>query len=248
MRRLLIAETVQTFAKAVAKQLKEEFSIQSCSDGEAALKAIGRFQPDIILLDLHLPKVDGLDVLRTIRGCHPQVKVIVTSYLCDDWVCKELERLQVSYLLSKPCSVSAVVSRIWDLAQLSEHPDLQEWNEERETNRILLELGFRMGFTRYDCAYYGLLLKYRGVDGGISKCLYPMAAKLCMGNVQQVEKGIRDAIKDAWENGNRSVWEVYFPAGRDGQTHCPTNEVFLARMAYALHQRRQQTALQRRAQ
>lgn len=248
MQRLLIAESAQTFAKAVAKQLKEEFSINSCNDGEAALKAIEHFQPDIILLDLHLPKVDGLDVLRTLRSCNSEIKVIVTSYLSGVWVCKELERLHVSYLFLKPCSVSTVVSRIRDLVQQSQLPDLASWDDERETNRILLELGFRMGFTRYDCVYYGLLMKYRGVDGGVSKCLYPMVAKLCLGNAQQVEKGIRDAIKDAWENGNRSVWQMYFPAGRDGEVHCPTNEVFLARMAYALHQRRQQIMPQRQAQ
>lgn len=234
MTKLLIADSDNILAQAISRQLRGEFEILQCDNGETALKYMRKYQPDILLIDLHLTRVDGLEVLRTIRSCGLSTRVVATTYVESAYLLNELSQLQVSNLYKKPCSIGAVVSCLRDM-RLS--GDTEEWSESREANKILLELGFRMGLARYHCVYQALLLKYQGEDGGITKCLYPKVARLYGGNTAQVEKAIRDAIKDAFSQGNPSVWQMYFPPGRDGVTSCPSNEVFLARIAYALQER-----------
>ncbi len=243
MKMLLIADTVQSFAQAVSKQLKSEFSVTLCQSGAAVLEAISRQVPDILVLDLHLPDVDSMQILRTLRSCGYNTKVIVTGYLQSPWVFRELERLQVLQFFTKPSNVSAVISCIRDIAAENSQKTDAGLTAETVIHQLMLSLGFRMGLARYHSVYVALLMKYQGEDGGVTKCLYPKVAKACGGNSQQVEKAIRDGIKDAFHQGERSLWQMYFPAGRDREFRCPSNEVFLARMAYAVRQRMDQDAL-----
>ena len=73
----------------------------------------------------------------------------------------------------------------------------------------------------------------------MTKTLYPALAKQFNGTSTKVEKAIRDGIKDAWINGNRQIWHLYFQTGlSEERNSCPSNEVFLARIANALVQKR----------
>lgn len=234
MHRLLIADTQQAFSSAVVKQLKKDFLIKVCEDGETALECIRSFEPDILLLDLMLPKLDGLSVLRNLCHAGNGVKVVVTTCYTDPYILTQLQQLQVQYVFVKPCSIGAVVSRICDISYELLDPDRNDWDVENEADRLLLDMGFRMGVGRYKCIKDALLLKCRGLDGSVTKCLYPEVAKRCGGNVAQVEKAIRDAIRDACKNGSRSLWNLYFPSDRD---YCPSNEIFIVRIAHALQQR-----------
>lgn len=234
MHRLLIADTAQAFALAIKKQLKNDFFIETCEDGEHTLKLIQSFEPDILLLDLTIPMVDGLSVLSSLRNAGAATKVIVTTCYADPYVMARLRELQVQYVFLKPCRIGAVLSRICDISFGLQNPDKDAWDVENEIDRILLDMGFRMGVARYKCVRDAVLLKYRGLDGSVTKCLYPEVAKRHSGNGGQVEKAIRDAIRDARKNGSRSVWNLYFPAEVD---YCPSNEIFIARIAHALKQR-----------
>lgn len=234
MLKLLIADAVEDFSQVLFKQLKSRFEILRTTDGVQTLEMLRRFKPDILLLDLHLPKMDGLEVLRTIRTSGNTIPVLVTGYLQSDWICAELSRLQVSCLFCKPCTVGAVTSRILDVAEELVSGNVPQRTPESLAHHLLLNLGFRMGFARYECVYLALLLKFQGECGGITKCLYPKVAKLCGGNTQQVEKAVRDAVKDAYGQGNPTVWQMYFPQGSGGALRCPSNDVFLARMAFAM--------------
>jgi len=57
-----------------------DLHVQSCcSDGETALEAVARWQPDILLLDLKIPKMDGLQVLRELRKRNLRPKVVILT-------------------------------------------------------------------------------------------------------------------------------------------------------------------------
>ncbi len=236
MLKLVIADTSETFLQALSKQCKNLFDVYKCTDGLQVLEAVRKIQPDLLLLDLHLPELDGLNVLRTIRTSGNDLTVIVTGFLHNDWICRELSDLSVSCFLPKPCSTGAVVARLQDLSMHIRAGTQFCQSPQRATNHILLNLGFRMGLSRYQCVYQALMLKYEGEDGGITKCLYPKVAKLCGGNAAQVEKAIRDAIKDAFLSGNPGVWKMYFSSGCGDEIRCPSNEVFLSRIAFALQE------------
>ncbi len=237
MKILMIADAAQSVAQAVSKQLKGEFSVTLCQTGMAVLEAFTRQAPDVLVLDLLLPDMDSLQVLRTLRSCGHKTKVIVTGYLQSPWVFRELESLQVLQFFIKPSNIGAMVSCIRDIAAEDSAKADAGLSAETAIHQLMLSLGFRMGLARYRCVYVALLLKYQGEDGGVTKCLYPKVAKACGGNSGQVEKAIRDGIKDAFAHGDHNIWQMYFPAGKDKELRCPSNEVFLARMAYAVSQR-----------
>ncbi len=232
MEKLLIADTADVFVQAVSKNLRDKFEIYKCADGAKLLSMVQKIQPDVILLDLHLPVMNGLEVLRTLRSNGNGIPVVVTGFLQNDWICNQLAQLQVTQFFQKPCNVGGVASCLLDIAT-SKSGRAVASSPESVANHMLLNLGFRMGLARYQCVYQALMLKFDGEWGGVTKCLYPKVAKMCGGNIQQVEKAIRDAVKDAFMQGNPAVWQMYFPAEN---AHCPSNEVFLARLAFAMQE------------
>lgn len=232
--KLMLADGCEDFTQVITKQLKNRFDICRARDGVQTLKMLRHFKPDILVLDLHLSGMEGLEVLRTIRTSGNDIPVLVTGFLQTDWVCAELARLQVSALFCKPCASGAVVSRILDIAEELVSGKVPERTPENLAHHLLLNLGFRMGFARYKCVYLALMLKFQGECGGVTKCLYPRVARMCGGNTQQVEKAVRDAIKDAFGQGCAAVWQMYFPQSSDGGLRCPSNDVFLARMAFVM--------------
>lgn len=234
MRRLLIANATGSLGTLVATQLRDRFDIELCDNGKRALELSREFQPDIILLDMQLPEIDGLAVLRSLRAAGVQSKVVVLSALLDAYICGELERLQVCNVFLKPCLLGSVLSCICEINVLLDNDVLEDWCTENEIDRILLDLGFRMGPVRYRCVHAAVMYKYNNPDGFVTKCLYPDLGKHFGSTPTQIEKSIRDAIKTAWQSGCVEIWQMYFC---DAANHCPSNEQFLARIANILEQK-----------
>lgn len=232
MQRLLIADPTGVFGTAIKKQLNHEYIIETCKTGEKTLKLLQKFDPDILVIDLQLPGVDGLTVLRTLRGCGMTVKVIALTSLTDAHIMRELELLQVSMALMNTCRLGALINNIRSLSRYLQHPKDDEWNVQNDADRILLDLGFRMGTGHYRIVHAAVLYMYENPGCYLTKCLYPDIAKRFGGTKDRVEKAIRDSIKNAWENGDRQIWNMYFP-----ENDALTNEVFLGRISNALLQK-----------
>ena len=85
-KKILIIEDEQTLIKALLETLKENGNItETATDGETGLQKIKEFKPDLVLLDLILPKMDGFTVLQKIREDEEirNTKVIVLTNLSD---------------------------------------------------------------------------------------------------------------------------------------------------------------------
>jgi CheY-like chemotaxis protein len=68
-KRILIAEDVRAISLRLAHTLQSRgYEVESVQDGEACLNRVARFQPDLLVLDLMMPKVNGMEVLRTLRA------------------------------------------------------------------------------------------------------------------------------------------------------------------------------------
>lgn len=234
MQRILIADASCVFADGLAKQLKQDYIIKICYDGKHILRSIKEFDPDIILLDISLPHCDTLSVLHTVRTCGRNAHLVVTSTDISVQVQQILAGIGVIRIFPKPCSLGNVLSFLHRLA--SGLPDLSLWSAETEIDSVLLYMGFQCGRSRYNCIYQAILLKYCGKGGDSAKFLYSEVRKLCgKKSIDVVEKAIRDAIRHAWEHGDHDVWSLYFPlCEKEG---CPSNEVFIGRIALALKNR-----------
>jgi DNA-binding NarL/FixJ family response regulator len=82
--RVLIADDQPEVAKAVSRLLALDCEVVgSVADGSALLEAAQRLQPDVVVLDVNLPTVNGLEACRQITRVHPEMKVIVFTAMND---------------------------------------------------------------------------------------------------------------------------------------------------------------------
>ena len=102
MLRVLVSDATSIVADNVARQLKGNFLVQSCYDGNAVLKCINEFEPDIIILDMMLPYVDGISILNALRGSGNDAKVIAVLPFQNSFAMNELARLNVQHCIVKP--------------------------------------------------------------------------------------------------------------------------------------------------
>ena len=92
-------------------------AIWECGDGSEALAAYEEHRPDIVLMDLRMPHVDGLAATRLIRGYDPSARIIVvTDYLDDDMKAAALEAGAREYVLKQ--EISALPEIVSSLAGL----------------------------------------------------------------------------------------------------------------------------------
>jgi len=78
--RVLLAEDHHAVAKAVCRMLSLDCEVvEIVADGSAVLEAAQRLQPDVIVVDLNLPNVNGLEACRQITQVDPEARVIVFS-------------------------------------------------------------------------------------------------------------------------------------------------------------------------
>ena len=107
-RTVLLADANEEFRTLVRKIIDEteEFSVVgSVGDGTEALRLAREEAPDLILMDVVLPGLDGFGVLKQLREQEGKVpKVILISAFCSDSVVSEAVDLGASYFLTKPVS------------------------------------------------------------------------------------------------------------------------------------------------
>jgi DNA-binding NarL/FixJ family response regulator len=58
--------------------------VGTASNGEEALALADQLEPDVILMDLRMPRVDGVEATRRLRASHPEIKVVVLTTYADD--------------------------------------------------------------------------------------------------------------------------------------------------------------------
>ena len=97
--RLLVVEDEHSLREDIARKLRlSGYEVDACADGEAALEALAAERYDLVLLDLNLPKVDGMQVLRTLRRHDLETCVLILS-VPFPMPCSELEARLLILLL-----------------------------------------------------------------------------------------------------------------------------------------------------
>ena len=100
--------------------------LQECGDGFEGLKAIQQYQPDLIFLDVQMPKINGFEMLELVE--HQPAVIFTTAF--DEYAIKAFEAHAVDYLL-KPFSKERFNKAIEKyLAQAPAPPQVQKKNEE----------------------------------------------------------------------------------------------------------------------
>ena len=78
--RILVVEDEETLCENIAKGLKiDGYEVDTCFDGESALDMILSESYDLIILDLNLPKMDGMEILENLRKDDPETAILILS-------------------------------------------------------------------------------------------------------------------------------------------------------------------------
>ena len=116
--KVLLVDDEREFVESLSERLQlRKLKAEVAYDGEQALRAIEEGEPDVMVLDLRMPGIDGMKVLRQVKKKHPHVKVLVLTGHGTDKDEKEAMRLGASAYLKKPVDVDQLVGtlhRVWN--------------------------------------------------------------------------------------------------------------------------------------
>lgn len=116
--RVLLVDDEKEFVGSLSERLElRNLEAQVAHDGEQALQAVQEDKPDVMVLDLRMPGIDGIEVLRKMKKDHPKIPVVVLTGHGTDKDEKEALRLGASVYLQKPVDVDQLVGtlhRVWN--------------------------------------------------------------------------------------------------------------------------------------
>ena len=242
MLKILIADAVEEERQALEALLCDQSMVKTCSDGDAAWELLQHFAPDILVLDLILPKTDGLSLLQKLRQTPTSPMILVYTSLTSPYVIDRLHQLGVEYALMKPCQIQAVKARLLDyMAQLEDQPSLPR-NEDSRISTELLRLGFVPKLDGYSYLADAIPLFMKDPSQSITKELYVTVGQMHNKKASLVERSIRSAIEKACREGDAELWRQYFRSAPDGSIIRPSNGLFITRMAHLMLGRMEEIA------
>lgn len=231
MLKLLIADGTEAFRLALADNLKELYHVQVCQEGKETLEMILSFRPDLLVLDLMLPGLDGLTILQRAAKVGVEPVVLATTGLFNDFIAAGASRMKIRYLMVKPCDVQAATARLLELTEGLEEPSLTRPDLRTEISNLLLMLGVATNLRGFSYLRDAILAEIRQPGQQLTKALYPDVGKPYGASGTQVERSIRDAVGKAWIRRNDAQWARYFPKDANGKVLKPSNAVFICTLA-----------------
>lgn len=231
LRKLLIADSVEEFRLALAGQLRDTYRIRLCQDGPETLEMILAFKPDFVVLDMMLPGLDGITILQEAARHGVQPVVLATTKYPTDYMIWAASRLNVAYMMVKPCPIKATVARLQDLEEQLQPHTVSRPEPRVEISNILMSLGISTKLRGYAYLREAILEAVSRPGQSVTKELYPAVGKICGATQLQVERSIRSAIHKAWERRDDALWRRYFQTPPSEQLQRPSNAVFISCIA-----------------
>lgn len=218
-------------------------------DGEEALTKLVDLKPDIMILDITMPHLDGIGVLERMENMQldPRPHIIVLTAFSRDELITRLTELGVDYFIVKPFNLAMLAERIRQFTNevesgKGEHErkpkDLSKYHKynSKESNekrivKILHEMGVPPHFKGFTYLREAVIMcQTRGyVGGALTKEIYPALAEKYNATIGGVEAAIRNAVVAAWENGNPEY--IVSMCGSHRGDRVPTNSLIIAKLA-----------------
>ena len=223
--------------KEYFKNNKKIEIVATCYDGVEGLKKIEEMEGlyDVILLDLIMPKKDGIGVLEELKKKNINKNIIVETSYNSPEVIRDVSEYGVNYYILKPFELEDLEKRILDILKQPENKniDLYQNSLEISITKMLHELGMPAHIKGYQYIRDGIIMIYNNPEiiGGITKELYPDVATKYNTTVSRVERAIRHAIEVSWNRGNWDLMEEIFGHSVDIDKAKPTNSEFIVTIA-----------------
>ncbi len=224
--------------------------VGQAEDGLQALNVIKRSEPDVVLLDLIMPKLDGFEVMEKINrdnGLRKHPVFIVISAIGQESIIENAFSLGAVYFIMKPFENDMVLKRIHQAAdghafmvmkpvmnRVTQY--VSEYGEkdlERDVTDIMHEIGVPANIRGYQYIRDAIIMSVddRDIINSITKVLYPAIARMNRTTPSRVERAIRHAIEVAWERGRKDIIDELFGYTVESDRGKPTNSEFIALIA-----------------
>jgi two-component system response regulator (stage 0 sporulation protein A) len=257
---VLIADDNGEFANNLAGYVEREEDMEVIAmarDGNEAFDMICSTQPDIVLLDVIMPHLDGIGVLEKIQSADlaKEPICIMLSAVGQDKITQRAIDLGAEYYVVKPFDIKLLLKRIKDLknyqpAQFKnitmmardvkpQYIEIPEANKKCEENlealvtNVIHEVGVPAHIKGYQYLREAIILVVNDIDviNQITKQLYPDIAEKFHTTPSRVERAIRHAIEVAWGRGQQEAVESIFGYTVSAAKGKPTNSEFIAMIA-----------------
>jgi len=203
------------------------------------LEKASQTSPDVIVLDIIMPHLDGIGVLERLRQMEleKKPKVIMLTAFGQENITQKAVELGADYYVLKPFNLNVLLQRIRQVAvEEGERPRAgppRGRNLDLEVTNIIHEIGIPAHIKGYLYLRDAIIMVINRVDllGAITKELYPAIAEKYDTTSSRVERAIRHAIEVAWNRGNVDMIDSLFGHTVSQERGKPTNSEFIAMVA-----------------
>lgn len=235
-RTVLLADANEEFRGLLRNAIERsgEFTVVgSAGDGMEAVRLIGQYRPELVVMDVVLPGLDGLGVLKQLKDRGDAAKVIMLSAFCGDRVVAEAMELGASYFLPKPFETEALLDRMHSVFGQPAAPESGSGTLKNMVTSIIHEIGVPAHIKGYQYLREAIIIAVDDMDviNAVTKVLYPEVAKRFATTPSRVERAIRHAIEVAWDRGDLETLQKYFGYTVSNAKGKPTNSEFIAMIA-----------------
>ena len=237
--KLLITDESDEFKRNYAKEFEnaglELYFV--AKDGFVALKKIEEINPDIVLLDLFMPGLDGIGVIKSIKREKKEIQFIVMSAFSSPILEREVILSGASYFVITPFQAKELADCMKQICGMEAAPMVPLKGEtdtkvslEIQVTEILHQIGVPAHIKGYHYLRDSIIMAIENPDiiNAVTKQLYPSVAKKYDTTSSRVERAIRHAIEVAWDRGDVDVLNSYFGYTIHNTRGKPTNSEFIA--------------------
>ncbi|AZR73512.1 sporulation transcription factor Spo0A [Anoxybacter fermentans] len=243
---IVLVDDNKEFCELVREYLDQQENMQVVGvayNGVEGLKLIEEHQPDVVILDIIMPHLDGIGVLEELnrKNMIQNQKIIMLTAFGHEEVTQRVVELGANYYIMKPFDLEKLVERIDQLMNpvkiTTNFSGAAITLKKKDVSVRITEIMHQIGVPAHIKGYLYLreaiemVIHEIELLGAITKELYPMVAKKFNTTPSRVERAIRHAIEVSWERGNMKAINNIFGHTVTTESGKPTNSQFIAKIA-----------------
>lgn len=254
--RVLIVDDNQNFCTILSEHISEQDDLEVVGIANNGLKAVDLIKetmPDIVVLDIIMPHLDGLGVLEKVGELEliDKMKFIILSAVGQDNITRRAINLGATYYVIKPFDFDLFIDRLRQLSKTKQKSegDVAQGGEINPGNtkseyvsidaritEVLHKIGVPPHIKGFQYIREAILMVYEDANclSKVTKIIYPGIAEKFDTTASRVERAIRNAIEIAVNRGNPEYIQMYFGHTLSGKKNKLTNSEFVALVAEKL--------------